>query len=184
MKKSFAVLWAFALLAASIPAQAQDAPKESTTTVTKTEKPAESKPKEAYKVEFVLRELQDGKAINSRYYMMIMEEGYGGREVRIGSRIPVKTESLNYLDVGTNISCHHIEGQPPNVILECSIEVSSFSLPEERSTAGANSPPVLNQMKSSISAVVQEGKQTVIGAIDDPSSTKRYEIALTATKVR
>ena len=186
MKKAFAGLWVLAaVLLIFVAAQAQEAPKEATTT-TKTEKTGEPKPQGAYKLEFVLRELQDGKVINSRNYMMIMEGGYRNADVKIGSRIPIKTEQqgVNYIDLGTNVSCHHLEEHPPFVMLECSFEVSSFSLPEERASAGANAPPVLSQMRASVPAWVQEGKQTTITSIDDPSSTKRYEIAVTATKIK
>lgn len=182
MKKQILVMAVLAVLASGV--WAQEPPKDASEETPKAEKPAQAKPLSYYKLEFVLRELQDGKLLNTRNYMMVMEDSYRTSELKIGSRVPLKDErGLNYLDVGTNINCH-IEGNSPSVGLNCSFEVSSFSLPEQKVTSGENSAPVLNQMRASIPAVVPEGKQTVIGIIDDPGSTRRYEIAVTATKLR
>ena len=166
----------------------QDSAKEPADTH-KAEKSSQAGPLGAYKLDFVLRELQDGKIVNTRNYMMILENAPNSwSEVKIGSRVPVTTGSnpsaWQYLDVGTNVNCRIWAGiQRPLVSLNCTVETSSFSLPEQKSTTGASGAPVINQIKSNIQAVVTEGKQRVISTIDDPSSTRRYEIALTATKV-
>jgi len=186
MKKLFLIAAMMTTLAGLSLAQepAKDIPKETT----KAEKPAESGPLGAYKLDFVFRELQDGKTVNTRNYMMILEDSRNSwGEIKIGSRVPVITGSngngYQYIDVGTNVSCRIGNRiQRPLVPLNCTVEVSSFSLPEQKLTAGANTAPVLNQLRSNVPAVVTEGKQTVITTIDDPSSTRRYEIALTATK--
>lgn len=185
MKKT--LIWLTVLAGLILPAclVAQETPKQEPSQ----ESPKQSKPERralgAYKLEFTLRELQDGKVVNTRTYMMVMDDNYHYSEVKIGSRVPVKTDpGINYLDVGTNIRCNRIQAEAPWVSLDCAVEVSSFTLPDQRLQAAPNAAPVLNQMRSSIPAVVQEGKQTVIGLIDDPNSVKRYEIAVTATKVK
>lgn len=166
---------------------AQDTTKDAPKETPKAEKPAETGPLGAYKLDFVFREVQDGKTVNTRSYMMILEDNRNSwGEVKIGSRVPVVTGSnpnaWQYLDVGTNINCRISNRiQRPLVPLNCTVEVSSFSLPEQKPTAGGANP-VINQIKSNVPAVVAEGKQTVITTIDDPNSTRRYEIALTATK--
>ena len=178
------LLFVLALMAVAS-AAAQEAPKEAPKDAARSERPAEPKPLTAYKLEFVLRELQDAKLVNTRNYMMIVDDGYRTSGLKMGSRVPVKDEKdFRYLDVGTNIGCHHASSQGAFVALDCSIELSSFALPEEKVTAGLNAVPVLNQLQSTVSAMVPDGKQTVIGIIDDPSSTKRYEIAVTATKLK
>jgi hypothetical protein len=166
-------------------AVAQEAPKEQAKEAPKASGTGESKPLGAYKLDFVLRELVDSKLVNTRSYSMIMDDGYHNAGIKIGSRVPVASDKgINYLDIGTNIRCNHITGESPWILLDCAVEVSSFSLPEQKAIAGENAPPVLNQMRADIPAVVLEGKQTVISVIDDPSSTKRYEIAVTATKLK
>jgi hypothetical protein len=143
----------------------------------------QDRPVSYYKVEFVLRELQDGKAINTRNYLMTIENGDRG-EAKVGARVPVTTGEhgqFQYLDVGININCR-VVGRDDYASLRSMIEISSFALPEQAS--GGNSQPVVRQMRSDLAAVVPLSKQTVIGIIDDANSTKRYEIAVTATKMK
>jgi len=186
MKKLLLLAVMFSIFAGA--SLAQDTTKDSPKEPPKAEKPADTGPLGAYKLDFVFRELQDGKTVNTRNYMMILEDSRGSwGEIKIGSRVPVVTGNVpnawQYLDIGTNINCRvGNKIQRPLVPLNCTVEVSSFSLPEQKSTA-AGGNPVVNQIKSNVPAVVAEGKQTVITTIDDPSSTRRYEIALTATKV-
>jgi hypothetical protein len=52
------------------------------------------------------------------------------------------------------------------------------------SNNGGNQQFLMRQMRTEMAAVVPIGKQTVIGAIDDASSTKRYEVAVTATRLK
>lgn len=140
----------------------------------------------AYKLEFVLRELQDNKLINTREYAMIVQEGFGPANVKIGSKIPARNPQgdLSYMDVGTNIQCWDLRAQPPRLGLNCTVEISNFALPEQKLQSGVTSPPVLNQIRMNVPPMLEEGKQVTIGSVDDPNSTKRYEIALTATKVK
>jgi len=183
MKKLWLITWLMALAVGVVPAQ--DSAKENPQQAPKAEKPA-PKPLGAYKLEFVLRELQDGKVINTRSYTLIVQDGYRHADLKIGSKVPVRTKEndFQYLDIGTNISCNHLEEQAPLLGLECTVEISNFALPDQKLTSGITSAPVLNQVRADIPALVPEGKQTVIGMIDDPNSTRRYEIAVTPTKIK
>lgn len=154
----------------------------------KAETNAQTRPLSFYKVEYVLRELQDGKAINSRNYMMTIEDRDWG-EAKVGARVPVNTggggpsmptSQWQYMDIGINIRCRPV-GMNDFTSLQTTVEISSFALPEKEATA---SQPVVRQMKTDMAAVVPNGKQTVIGVIDDVNSTKRYEIAVTATRLK
>lgn len=147
----------------------------------KADNSAETRPVSFYKVEYTLRELQDGKAINSRNYMITVQDHQWG-EAKVGARVPINiggTTQWQYMDIGINIRCKP-NGMNDFTGLQTSVEISSFALPEEK-TAGQ---PVVRQMKTDMDAIVPNGKQTVIGGIDDVNSTKRYEISVTATKLR
>ena len=174
MKRAFRL--AVVVMVAAMWASAQEKP---------VERPKEERPLSFYKLEFVLRELQDGKLINTRNYMMTVENGDWGR-TKTGSHVPVRTgpadQSVQYVDVGVNIDCRAV-GRDDYASLNTTVEVSSFALPEQTSgTSGL--PPVLRQARANMAAVVPVNKQTVIGVIDDANSTKRYEIAVTATKMK
>ena len=147
-------------------------------------KPPQESPLSVYKLDFVLRELQDGKAINSRNYSMIVENR-GRGSLRTGSRVPVTVSTdkgIQYMDIGVNIDCGNVRAKEDNVTFNASIEVSSFALSEQSPTSGT--PPVLRNMRAQMDAAVPVGKPTVIGIIDDANSTKRYEVAVTATKLK
>jgi hypothetical protein len=174
MKRVFqAVLIATALVTCVV---AQDKP---------VDKPREERPLNFYKLEFVLRELQDGKVINTRNYMMTVEDGDRGSS-RIGARVPVSNgvneKGFSYMDIGINIDCR-VVGRGDYASLGTTVEISSVALPDQTSnTAGL--PPVLRQARANMAAVVPVNKATVIGVIDDANSTKRYEIAVTATNLK
>ena len=184
MRRAFyAVLFAMMM---GLCAGAQDKPapeKASPETAQEKARPAE-RPLSFYKLEFVLRELQDGKAINSRTYMMTVENNDRG-DIRTGARVPVQLGSppmpTQYMDVGININCR-VVGRDDYVSLRSTIDVSSFAIPEQATSPGTQ--PVVRSMRTEMAAVVPVGKPTVIGTIDDVNSTKRYEIGVTATRMK
>lgn len=60
-------------------------------------------PKRAYRPDFLLNELEAGKAVYSRQYSLNLLSGnQGGQELKVGSRIPIemKQGEMQYLDVG------------------------------------------------------------------------------------
>lgn len=182
MKKISLLVVVFVLI--GVAARAQDNAKEAPKEETKSENQA-PKPLSAYKLQFVLRELQDGKIVNTREYAMVVRDNYLPADLKIGSRIPVKDEKdFHYLDIGTSIFCGQVEGRAPYVALRCTVEISNFALSEQKLQSGIATAPVLNQIRANLATVVEEGKQTMVSSIDDPSSTKRYEVAVTATKVK
>lgn len=179
MRKRVLIVMLMAAFVRLIAAQenAKEAPKQ--------DEPAQAKPLSAYKLQFQLRELQDGKVVNTRDYAVMMQENSRAVDVRIGSRVPVKNDKdFTYLDIGTNLRCWELRAQPPHIGIGCTVEISNFALPDQKLQTGIATAPVLNQIRCDTPAVVEEGKQTVISSIDDPTSTKRYEIAVTATKVK
>ena len=63
------------------------------------------KPAEAYRLDFSINELEDGKKINTRQYSMDLTANQP-QEIKIGTRVPFegKQGEVQYMDVGTNIS--------------------------------------------------------------------------------
>src|SRR3954471_24624026 len=70
-------------------------------------------PTKFYKLEFVVKEVEGAKVVNSRAYFMTVPveapgQNGGGGSIRTGSRVPVPASSgsgFNYIDVGVNIDC-------------------------------------------------------------------------------
>jgi hypothetical protein len=142
----------------------------------------EPKPVVTYRIEFNVREIEDGKRSNSRNYMMMVEEGSFGN-FRVGNRVPIVggEKGLQYNDVGMNIDCRPRE-RGDGVSLEIRVESSSVIAQEQ--PPGATTNPVFRQRRSNMTAVVTPGKPTLVASMDDVLSNRRYEIEVTATKVK
>ncbi len=141
----------------------------------------------AYRLDFTMSELEEGKKINSREYS-ILNTGNEG-EVKIGTRVPVefKNGELQYIDVGTNIWCRLRDRKDENwlgndVMLTVRSEMSSIVAPEPNQ--GLPSAPPVRQSKIDASTIAVVGKPTVVGIVDDPNSKRQFQLEVTVTKLR
>jgi hypothetical protein len=153
----------------------QEKGKESVTT--------EQKPLVAYRIEFNVREIEDGKRLNSRNYMMVVRDGFYAR-IRVGNRVPTVTDEkkISYQDVGMNIDCEPF-ARDDKVELIVVVELSSVAA-QDQQLSGSSNNPVFRQQRSTTAAVLTPGKPTVVASMDDVLSNRRYEIEVTATKVK
>ena len=180
MKKPISIRLTIAVMALCLPlipnpaSAQQEKGKEAAT--------AEQKPVVAYRIEFNVREIEDGKRLNSRNYMMLVEDGSYGR-IRVGNRVPYQAseKQFQYQDVGMNIDCRP-HGREDSVALEWSLESSSVVAQEQ--TGGVTSNPVFRQQRTNDTSVVTPGKPTLVASMDDVVTNRRYEIEVTATKVK
>ncbi|HXO37168.1 MAG TPA: hypothetical protein VN872_00945 [Candidatus Acidoferrum sp.] len=139
-----------------------------------------------FKLTFVIYELDDGKRINQRDYMMIGKTNNQPSSIRIGTRVPVYTEEkkMTYVDAGLTLRCGLKEQADRRLQAECDVEISSFIRPEQLSGANsAPSAPVLRTTRTSSWALLTLGKAAVIATVDDVNSAKRMQVEVTATKV-
>jgi hypothetical protein len=135
----------------------------------------------AYRLDFSVNEIEDGKKINARQYSMNLN-AEDANEVKIGTRVPIEAKQgeFTYLDVGTSIWCRlgeRTNGLPISV----RAEVSNFAMPDKENT-GAR--PVLRQLEIHASTVAQLGKPMVIGSVDDPNSKRQFQLEVTVSKLR
>ena len=179
MNRSISSRLAIALMAFCLPliqntsfAQ-QEKAKETATT--------EQKPLVAYRIEFNVRETEDGKRLNSRNYMIVAQDGDWGR-IRVGDRVPYQTgdNSYQHSDVRMNIDCRPHE-RYDNVALDITVDFSSMAPPPD---SVPRTPPVFRNQRTEVSPIVTPGKLTLIASLDDVSSNRRYEIEVIATKVK
>ena len=68
--------------------------------------------------------------------------------------------------------------------LDLHVDVEGLLKPEEAGLSAAERNPVFRTNIFRSEAVIPLGKPTVVGAMDDVASNRRYEIEVTATKVR
>jgi len=173
MRRQMSIRCAIALLAISLPLIPKLATAQQET------KP--QKPLSAYRLEFTVQELDNGKRVNSRNYMVMAVEGNYAR-MRVGNRVPYQTaeKQYQYSNVGMNIDCRPRENEN-GVGLEITVDFSSVAPPSE--TAPSYNP-VFRSNRSEIQTVVALGKPTLVTSLDDVESNRRYEIEVTATKVK
>jgi len=141
------------------------------------------KPVSIYRLEFTVREVEDGKRLNSRSYTMSVEDSDWGR-IRVGNRIPYNTgkDQFQYYDVGVNIDCRAQDHDTYVLLGNGSVEISSV-VKDESTTAGTLNP-VVRQARASFAVAVTPGKPSMVATLDDVSSNRRYEVEVTATKVK
>jgi hypothetical protein len=148
---------------------------------------AQEEPSHAYRLDFTVSELEDGKKINTRQYS-INTNAPDKHEIKIGSRVPVEAKQgeLQYMDVGTSIWCqlrdHKDEAWLANdVLLNVRSEISNFALPDQQEQT---LHPILRQMKIEASTIALVGKPIVVGTMDDPNSKRQFQLEVTVTRLR
>jgi hypothetical protein len=141
----------------------------------------EQKPMAAYRIEFNVREIENGKRLNSRNYMIMAKDNDWSR-IRVQDNVPYQASDNSYqhTDLRMDIDCRPHE-RSDNVALDISVNFSSMAPAPD---SAPRTPPVFRTANTGISAVVTLGKPTLVASSDDVSSNRRYEIEVTATKVK
>ncbi len=154
-------------------------------------------PGHAYRVDFLISELEEGKKINTRQYALNLNSGEGD-ELKIGTRVPVeiKQGEIQYLDVGTNIWCRLRDSRNSmpsehgiqelawlgnDVMLNIKAELSNFAMPDQQPD---RMRPAIRQMKIESSTITAVGKQMVVGIVDDPNSKRQFQLEVTVSRLR
>ena len=144
-----------------------------------------------YRLDFSFAEVEDGKRINTRHYIMDLA-GEQGQEIKIGTRVPVVSggstigmhgemnTQYQYIDVGTNIGAHLNRLFGGDVQLRVNCEVSNMDTTDPASKLG----PIIRQIKIEGSTLLAFGKPILIGSADDPNSKRQFQLEVTVTKLR
>ena len=140
------------------------------------------RPVHAYRIDFSVNELEDGKKINTRQYSMNLNSD-DADEIKIGTRVPVDSgpETYQYLDVGTTIWCR-IGERAEGIPLTVRADVNNLAIPDQAN--GHESRPVVRQFKINASTLAQVGKPMVVGSVDDPNSKRQFQLEVTVSKVK
>jgi hypothetical protein len=178
MRKPANLLFGAVLILASgvllaMPAAAQESK------AAKPEKPAAV----TYKLDFTLIELEENTRVNSRSYSLLLEEDAWGRS-RIGTRVPVNLgegKGIQYMDVGFSLDAR-LNQREGDLRLELRLEVNSF-VPVEGDGVRTREP-VLRSMRSELTASILPGKPTLLTTLDELGSRRRFQVEVTATRIR
>lgn len=137
-----------------------------------------------YRVDFVLKELEEGKILSLRTHhsQLAVESGTGPVTIRSGSRIPYASgQNVQYADVGTNIDCRPLNDGNNQFTMNISAEVSSVVTAADGHTP---STPVVRQNRWSGLVSVPLSKPTVLFYSDDPNSRRRMQLEATVTPIK
>jgi hypothetical protein len=133
-----------------------------------------------YRLDFVLKELEGAKTINSRAYMMTISTDKGSfSSIRTGSRVPVpaKDGTYTYMEVGINFDCRLAKESGNDLTLNVSADISS--VPDSSS-----GPPVVRNTKLVSNVIVPFRKPTTIFLSDDAMSKRQIQLDLTAAPIK
>lgn len=137
-------------------------------------------PKRYYKLDFVLRETDDGKPVNQRTFAMnIAADKPEGEKptwwnLRSGTRVPLVDGKggINWVEVGVNLDLRAFD-QPNGLQLEITSEISSAA------TETGNTAPPIRQVKVRSAVLAPVGKPTTVFTADDPASKHQFELQVT-----
>jgi hypothetical protein len=141
-----------------------------------------------YRLEFTIRELDREKLVDTRNYMLFVQSGVAeniiaGSEVPYPSAVystagPGSSKSISYRKVGVSIwgTMKETDDSPR---LDLKLEESDSLPPQKDSDAPAFRNIVLN-----CRALLPLGKTTTVGVVEDPGSRRRFQVDVTATKLK
>lgn len=151
--------------------------------------PAEARPAQAqaqdnhfYRLEFVVKELDGNKVIDSRSYTASI--GSASRElstsIRVGSKVPMYEGAI--YDTGVNIDIGKTQELPGRLSLYVVAEMNSIQRLDAENVS--KTAPVIRKNRWSATVAVPLGKPTTIFSSDDAVGTHKIQIELTATPIR
>ncbi len=145
--------------------------------------PRPQKAAATYKLDFTLSELEDSTRVNSRSYSLLLEEEAWGR-TRIGTKVPLSMgegKGVQYMDVGFSLDAR-LNQRNGDLRIELRLEVNTF-VPVEGEAARPREP-VLRTMRSELTASITPGKPTLLTTVDELGSRRRFQVEVTATRLR
>src|SRR5579863_2303819 len=102
--------------------------------------------REFFRLDFTLKETENGKLVNTRSFQMMTPTDNGGvSSIRSGDKIGITTSNgtYTYVDVGVNIDVHRVHRDHDELTLDISAEASS-----------ADSPTLIRQTRLNSTVVI------------------------------
>jgi hypothetical protein len=139
-----------------------------------------------YKVDFTLHDSADTAAKNGRKYSMLVNSSRKAT-MKVGNRVPAATGAsgvgqgmqFTYIDVGVNIDCI-VEERGGKLTMHADLDMST-AIPPEKTGGGIN--PTISQIKIAMDTTAVSGKPTVVASFDDPSTSRKFDVDVTLTKM-
>lgn len=138
-----------------------------------------------YKLDFVVKEVEGAKVLNSRAYSTTVDVEKGARSsIRTGSKVPVPVASgpnntqFSAVNVGVNIDCYTVVEIGAELSLHLVVDVSSIL----QESPGAQ--PVTRDFRWESTVLVPLKKPTIVFTSDDATTRRQMQVELTATPLK
>jgi hypothetical protein len=138
-----------------------------------------------YKLDFVLRELEDGKTVNVRNYSLLARAG-DWQQLRVGTSVPTTTESTrvdNKEAIGLSVDCRIVPSSDGTAVLVTKADITT-SVANHAEKLDADKAQPIHHVQMNTSAPVTLGKSVVLSGVDELSSKHRFELEVTVTKAK
>ena len=150
-------------------------------------KTMEGAPKKFYRLDFLVRELENERAINSRSYAMIVRSNTERGSMRAGEQVPYASSSgastqWQQIDVGVSIDCRKLEELGERVALDLRAEISSVVENHDNGVSAAR--PIIRSNRWESTVLLPLKQPTVLFSSDDPASKHTMQLQLTVTPLR
>ena len=136
------------------------------------------KPEGFYRLDFVIREMDGEKVIDTRNYSMWVQMERE-KTVKAVSEVRVPAgNSVNIKTIGVSISCYVSETDGlPWISVNASI---TDMMPPEK----AGEAPVFRNIGLESMALLSLGKSATVGKVEDPITKHRFQVDVTGTKLK
>jgi len=136
-------------------------------------------PAKFYKLDFVVKEVEGAKVLNSRAYSMIASDGNRDHSIRAGSKVPITTKAqYQLIDIGVNIDASAIKEIQNRFSFTLAAEISSIP-----ADSASQSLPVIRQNKWNSVVLVPFKKPTVVFSSDNLDAKSQLQIEVTAAPI-
>jgi len=131
---------------------------------------AGGEPRHVYRLDFVIGESDDGKAPSTTTCTLNLEEKHGG-EIKLGSNISLPKTNTR-ADIGLMLHASFTT-MGEDLLVDSDVEITA-----------AKDPQTFRKLSAKGNALVTPGKPALVASVEDPISHKRYQVTLTASKLR
>jgi hypothetical protein len=136
----------------------------------------EPAPAKFYKLDFVVKEVEGAKVVNSRAYSMTASDGNAKSSIRAGSKVP--SSKATYIDVGVNIDVLAIKEIQNRLSFRLLVEITS--IPGDSAPENA---PLIRQNRWDSELLVLFKKPTIVFSSENLDAKSQLQIEVTATPI-
>jgi hypothetical protein len=136
-------------------------------------------PAKSYKFEFVIKEVEGTKVLNSRAYSMVASTG-NRSNIRVGSRVPFASKQgasteVQLINVGVGIDVNAVKEIADRLSFNIGIDISSVA-----ENGSSQSTPVIRQNTWNSTVSVPFKKPTVVFTSDTEDARRQMQVEVTA----